>query len=170
LTAQDVVIVLGEAMSLVANILQQPQRERVAAEPQRLGLPRHVDFLLAFGQRDKRGRGDVQFPKSGDRGVQLPFAAIDQQQIGKDLGFVAQPPIPPRDDFVDAAEVVDAGDFADLVPSIARFERQAVDELDQAGHGLPAAQMRDIDAFERARRGVQVQTLRNPANPFLGST
>src|SRR2546426_12231544 len=36
LAAEDVVVVLGEAMGLVADVLQQPQRRGVAAQPQRL--------------------------------------------------------------------------------------------------------------------------------------
>ena len=42
-------VVLGEAMGLVADVLQQPQRRRVPAQPQRLRLSRPVDLLLALG-------------------------------------------------------------------------------------------------------------------------
>ena len=48
---QDVVVVLCEAVSLVANILQQPQSESMAAELERFRLSRKKDLFVAFSQR-----------------------------------------------------------------------------------------------------------------------
>ncbi len=61
-------------------------------------------------------------------------------------------------------------DVANLEPPVARLERQPVDELHQAGHGLAAAQVRDVDAFDRPRRlGQLAAPSASPASPFLGS-
>jgi hypothetical protein len=79
----------------------------VAAEPQRLAGAGQINLFLAFGERQQRRRLDLLVAEGGQGRVQLSFAAVDQQDVGKDLVLV-QSRIPPRDDFVDAAEVVDA--------------------------------------------------------------
>ena len=45
---------LGEAVGLVADVLQQPQGVAVAAQVQRLGGVGREDKLLALGQRKER--------------------------------------------------------------------------------------------------------------------
>src|SRR5690348_2915202 len=50
LASEDVVIMLGEAVGFVADVLKEPQRRGVAIEPERLGVAGAVDFLLALGQ------------------------------------------------------------------------------------------------------------------------
>ena len=53
--AQDVVVVLGEAMGLVAHVLQQPQGVGMPAETQRLVAVGQVNLLFALGKRDHVG-------------------------------------------------------------------------------------------------------------------
>ena len=48
--AEDVVVVLGEAVRFVADILQQSQRECVAADAKRLVGTGDEDLFFAFGQ------------------------------------------------------------------------------------------------------------------------
>ena len=48
--AEQVVVVLGEAVRFVAHILEQSQRERMLAEQLRLGLARQKDLFLTLGQ------------------------------------------------------------------------------------------------------------------------
>ena len=45
---------LGEAVGLVADVLQQPQGVAVAAQVQRLGQLGGENQFLAFGQREER--------------------------------------------------------------------------------------------------------------------
>src|SRR5262249_36340440 len=60
LAPQNLVIVLREAVGLVAHVLDQPQRRRVPAQPQRLRRAGPVDLLLALRQRDQARRLDPQ--------------------------------------------------------------------------------------------------------------
>ena len=49
-------IMLGEPVGLVADVLEQAEGERAAAEDDRVGPAGDVDLLLALGQRDHRRR------------------------------------------------------------------------------------------------------------------
>src|SRR5579883_1530305 len=57
---QNVVVMLGEAVGLVADVLEQPQGRRVPAEAQGLGGVGPEDLLLALGQREQLRRRDAQ--------------------------------------------------------------------------------------------------------------
>ena len=48
--AEHVVVVLGESVGFVADILQQSQGERMFAQPMRFRLAGDEDFFLALGQ------------------------------------------------------------------------------------------------------------------------
>ena len=50
LPPQDVVVVLREAVRLVAHVLQQPQRRRVPAQAQRFLLAGPENLFVALGQ------------------------------------------------------------------------------------------------------------------------
>src|SRR5437870_7740461 len=81
---QNVMVVLGEAVGLVAHVLEQPQRRGVLAQAQRLGLAGPVDLLLALGQRDQAQRLQAQQAEGLERRVELALAAVDQPDVGKD--------------------------------------------------------------------------------------
>ena len=73
--AEQVVVVLGKAVGLVADVLQQAQSGSVAAQPDRLGRARPVDLLLALGQGDQARRLDPQHGEGVQRRVEYRFAA-----------------------------------------------------------------------------------------------
>ena len=58
--------------------------------------------------------------------------------------------------------------FLNLESSITRLEWQAVDELDQTGHRLSAAQVRNVDTFDRSRRFLQFEHLLQSSQSFFG--
>ncbi len=51
-------IMLGEPVGLVADVLQQPQGERSAAQHDRVGPAGQIDLLLLLGQGDDGRRDD----------------------------------------------------------------------------------------------------------------
>src|SRR5947209_7838702 len=59
LPPQQVVVMLGEAVGLVTDVLQQPQRRRVSAQADRLGIAGAVNLLVPLGQRHDRRRLDA---------------------------------------------------------------------------------------------------------------
>src|SRR5512135_1083192 len=75
LPPEHVVVMLGEAVGLVADVLQEPQRERPPAQNDRLGLPGDEDLFLALGQRDQGRGGTSHRLECLERRVELALAA-----------------------------------------------------------------------------------------------
>ena len=102
---------LGEAVGLVADVLQQPQGIAVAAQPQRLVAAGHVNLFLALGQRKDRRRPHAQRVQGAEGRVKLPLAAVDQEDVGQGVALgrsFGQPLESPRNGLVDAGKIVDA--------------------------------------------------------------
>ncbi len=87
-STQDVVVVLGKAMSFISHVLQQPQGECVPAQTDRLRVTGAIDFLVLFGQGEQHRRFDSQRFKGRHGAAQLTFAAVDQQNVGKHILIV----------------------------------------------------------------------------------
>ena len=99
---------LGEAVGLVADVLQQPQGERAAGEHDRVGPAGQVDLFLLLGQGDDGRRDDLERVEGGQGRGELALAAVDQPDVGERLVALLQALDPPRDDLADRGEVVDA--------------------------------------------------------------
>src|SRR5436309_381243 len=127
---------LGEAVRLVTDILQQPQRRGMAAQPQRLAPVRLVNLLFALGQRDQAGRLTTEHAKDLQGGAELALAAVDEQDIRKNLLLAVEPVKAPRYHFTNRGEVVHAGYGADAKTAVTRLEGQAVNERHERGHRL----------------------------------
>ena len=77
------VIMLGKAVGLVADVLQQAEGIAVTAQPQRLVAAGHVNLFLALGQRKDRRRPHAQRVQRAEGRVKLPLAAVDQEDVGQ---------------------------------------------------------------------------------------
>jgi hypothetical protein len=74
---------LRESVSLVADTLEKPKRVGVPTQADRLGLAGSVNLFLLLGQRKQNRRLDIQQAESVEGRIQLPFAPIDQNDVGK---------------------------------------------------------------------------------------
>ena len=88
---QDVVVVLGEAVGFVADVLQQPQRVGVAAQPVRFRFARQKHLFLALRQRQREGRRDAQTAQAFHGRAELAFAAVNQQEVREGVAVILQP-------------------------------------------------------------------------------
>ncbi len=129
----------------------------MTAEHQRIAFAGQIDLFFAFGQRQERGRIDLLIAECGQGSVQLAFATIDQQEIGKGRLLVVQATKPSRDNFVNRAKIVDTLHALDAIASISGLERQSIDKLHEAGYRFVATQVRNVNAFDHARRFGQLQ-------------
>src|SRR5262249_15635224 len=103
-SSQNVMVMLCEAMRLIAHVLQKPQRRRMPAQVQRFGLAGPIDFFLLLGQRDQARRLDLQKPKRIQCCIELSLAAVDKQNVRKDLLLPCQPAKAPGYYFTDRGE------------------------------------------------------------------
>ena len=124
-------VVLRKPVGFVAHILQQSKRERVSAQSKRFFLPRQIDFFFAFGKRYQDRGCQIAIAKRGQRGIELAFASVDHEQVRECVFLDGHPAKTSRNDFMDRTEIVDPFDPLDLVASVAGFEGQAIEELDQ---------------------------------------
>src|SRR5688500_7468471 len=90
LPPQDVVIVLGEPVGLFSHVYKQPQGTRPQRQPRRIALAEDKMLFFLLGQGQKRRRLDSLVAKRRLCRVELPFAAIDEQNVGKDNLVVGQ--------------------------------------------------------------------------------
>ena len=65
-------------------------------------------------------------------------------------------------------EVVDSVHTANTEALVARFKWQAVDKADEAGDGFIAAEVGDIDAFDRSRGFGQLEHFFEAGQTFFG--
>ena len=86
-------VVLGESMRFVTDVLKQAQCKGVFAQLQRLGLIQQVKIFLLLGQGKQEGMGNLLLLEGGPGSIELAFASINQQDIGKQLTFVVQFPV-----------------------------------------------------------------------------
>src|SRR5882762_10998476 len=101
----------GEAMSFIADHLNQMEHRRMMVEHDRIVfLSVDVDDLFALGDRSKREVDDLEGLERLCCRVKLPDAAIDQYEARQALLFFLQPFVTPRHYFAHGGEVIHAFD------------------------------------------------------------
>ena len=73
----------GEAVGLVADLLQQVERLGVARDAHRIGLAGHVHLLEALGQAGHRDVLEPHLLEHAHRDAELALAAVDQHEVGR---------------------------------------------------------------------------------------
>ena len=97
----------GEAVRLVANLLDQVQYGRVMIENHRLILAAEdIEDFLFFGDAGHGLIDDGQLLEGLRRRMQLADAAVDQNQAGQRLVFQLEPAVAARDGFLHAGEII----------------------------------------------------------------
>ncbi len=69
---------------------------------------------------------------------------------------------------MNAAKVIDAGHALDFESTITRLERKPIDELDETGDRFAAAQMRNVDTFDRTWCFLELEDLLESRESFFG--
>lgn len=128
--AQYVVVVLGEAVGFVADVLEEAQAGVVAGEADGFGAGLGVDEFFLFGEGDDHGGFDVHGFEDVHGGVELAEAAVDEDDVGEEFVAGAGFAVSAGDDFLDAEVVVVALAVLYFVAAIGIFEGDAVDEAD----------------------------------------
>src|SRR6478736_8998028 len=104
LSSKDVVVVLGEAVGFVADVLKEAEGEGVAGEFYRVAFAGEEDFFFLLGEGEQGRGGDFLVAEGGDGGGELAFAPVDEEDVGENFVGVAECAIAAGDVFVNAAE------------------------------------------------------------------
>jgi len=72
---------VGETVRLVPQAHEQELRLRILGEDEGVRIPRDEHLLLAFGESN-HGELEIEFLEHGERGRELPLAAVDHQEVG----------------------------------------------------------------------------------------
>ncbi len=150
-------VVLGEAVGFVAEILQQFEAHVVAGEAEGGGFGLDVEQFFFLGERNDHGGFDVHGGEDFHGRVELAEAAVDEDDVGIKLVARAGFAIAARDHFLNRKVVVVAQIVLDLVAAIGVFEGHAVDEADFGADGFAALKMGDVDGLDDSRRLGQAE-------------
>ena len=161
----------GEAVSLVAQSLDEMQSLAVPVEQDALAFVRQHDFVQPLG---KAKHGNVQPLRVHGllREPHLLRAAVNQNQIGQvgELPAARIEPLllplrlfrkavgqPARDHLLHRLEIVRPLDVADAIVPVFPARAHAVDHHDLAGHGQNALRVRNIVALDAPGRVGQAE-------------
>ena len=106
--SEHVVIMLGEAVGLVANVLEQAKGEGSAGETIGSDLPWTKISSSRLASAITVGGTTLSDSNAASAELELPLAAVDQPDVGKRLVALLQALDPARDDLANRREVVDA--------------------------------------------------------------
>ena len=162
-----------EAVSLVANALEQQQRGAARRQQDRVLARRQVELLgleaavaahalrvadpVALLRDADRVEFDARVVQRCHRDAELSLAAVHHQQVGQRIALALREAS--REHFAQAGEVVARGSVANPVAAIAVLVRLAVGEGDAARHRQRAAQRRDVVTLDAARQTRERQPL-----------
>src|SRR3989449_6329625 len=109
----------GEAVRLVADPLYQVQARVVGRKPHRaLADPQLLQARLSLrplGDADQRDVGEAGLRQRLFRRAHLPFAAVDEDQVGGDALPARDPAVAARERLSQRAVIVAGGDALDVV-------------------------------------------------------
>src|SRR5215472_19375656 len=153
-----------EAMRLVSDLLNQVQHRRVAFERIRLVfVAEHIQKLFFLGDACERLVDDFEFLKRLGASMQLPDAAIDENQTRHGFAFIAQAAIPAFDGLAHARKIIAEQPLGFVAPlrhrfaandefAIVGFFHAAVFPHDHRGNRIRSLNMRNIERFNSLRR------------------
>src|SRR5437867_2902897 len=143
-----------KTVTLIANLLDQPQNRRTAIEDDRfILLSRDADDFFTFGDACQRLIHNIQRIESRLRRVQLSDAAINQNEVGHRELFFLDAVVASADNLAHALEIVrQAGHGPDDELPVIRLLHPAVLPYDHRCHNIAALEIGYVEAFYAARR------------------
>ncbi len=165
-------VVLGEAVGLVADVLQQPQGVGMPAKGFAARIPRarKISSSCLASETTSGGFEPIASRAATAAELSCPLPPSISKMSGSDSPSLARRRKRRLTTSRIEAKSSTPCTRADLVTFVAVFEGQPVDELHQAGDRLAPLQMGDIDPLDAARQVFgRSKIFLSPAIPFLGS-
>lgn len=139
---------LGEAVGLIADVLEEFEGEVIFGEADGSGSGVGVEEFLFFCEGDDHWGFDVHGGEDVHGGMELSESAVDEDEIWEEFVGIAGVAISTGDDLLDGEIVVVAEVVSDFVAAVGVFEGEAVDEADFGADHFVALEVGDVDAFE----------------------
>ena len=147
LAAERGVEAVGEMVGFIPNLLEEPEGGIVMGQVEGLATVAEDDGFVALGQSDEGRRLQFLGEECFERGGDLSGSAIDDDQVGKGLLFVAEPTVAAADDFFHRPEVVVAGEGLDLKAAVVFAVGARVGKGHHGGDAEAAGDVGDVEAF-----------------------
>jgi len=160
--------VLDEAVSLVADRLQQAQRRIAPRQAKRFAAAVYEDFLLPLGQRNQHRRVELQLVERAAGRRELALSSVDEDHIRKQLLVHSRVLVATPHHFAHGREVVPTAGRLDSVASVSPLERSPVDETHHRPACLASGKVRYVDALDRSRRRIESEQLGQAAQTLGG--
>ncbi len=122
------VIALCETVCFVPHVLQKSQRITVAGQLDGLRLTGDKNLFLLFGERNHERPVNVQSLEGRDGGSELPFAAVDQQDVGEGVSLLLKPPEMTADHLPHRGKIVDPFHGSNAKPLVSVLERETIND------------------------------------------
>ncbi len=139
----------GEAMGFVADLLEELQGGGPFAEVEGMRVFGNINLLKSFGKGNDSGLVvDAYLLKRLHRGIELPFAPVNDDEVGQGLLGGDKAVVVAVDDLLHGGKVVNAFHGLDVEVAVLLFGRVAPFETDHGGDRVGALEVGVVKAFD----------------------
>ncbi len=147
---------VGEAVGFVAGALEETEAGIAGGEVERVAFVGEDDGFFFFGEADEGRRFEVEDKEGFEGGVDLTFAAVDDDEIGERAVFFGESAVTAANHFFHGAEIVVADEAFDFEAAVVVFVGTAVGEVDHGGDDEGAGDVGDVETLDGFRRAGKI--------------
>ncbi len=148
----------GEAVRLVAHGHEQAQGGGGEGEADRFVAAHGEDLLALLGQADDRHLFQAQAGKYAARALQLPLAAVDEDQVRRGLVLGQEPHVAPGHHFAQGLEIVDgAAQRAELEAPVGGLVRLALEKAHERADRVLPGQVGDVEPLDAQGKRIEAE-------------
>src|SRR5712692_1763973 len=159
----------GEAVRLVADSLDQVQAGMVGRKPHRaLADPQLLETRLSLrplGDADQRDVGEARLRERLFRRAHLPFASVDEDQVGGDALPARDPAVAARERLRERAVIVAGRDALDVIAAVFAATHVHSVVYHARRYRRLAHRMTDIETFDSLHRLRESQPFAQRGEP-----
>ena len=150
----------AEAVSLVAELLDHPQRLRIFVDIERHTVAWEIDFFKALGDAHEGYLAtDAETVERLDRRTQLSLAAVDHHQLRQRLPLFEQTAVTACEHLNHRGKIVGSFHGLDVEMAVVALRRLAVFKHHARCHRIRALNVGVVETFDVAREFAEAEIL-----------